>query len=86
VWPGCEVKAHRFYLGQSWCWKIQPLRLSKLYGKNDPEVSQFLKKIFGLSLLRPAEISDCFALDFISHLPNHKRMEQFWDYLLENYM
>jgi hypothetical protein len=39
-----------------------------VYGNNDSEVSQFLKKIFGLSLLPPAEVSDCFALNFISNL------------------
>jgi hypothetical protein len=50
VWPGLEVKACRFHLGQSWWRKIQSLGLSKQYGKRDSEVSQFLKKIFGLSL------------------------------------
>jgi hypothetical protein len=44
----------------------------KRYGKKDSEVSQFLKKIFRLSLLPPAEVSDCFALDFVSNLPNDK--------------
>jgi hypothetical protein len=33
-------------------------------------LSQFLKKIFGHSLLPPAEVGECFASDFISHLPN----------------
>jgi hypothetical protein len=84
VWPGCEVKACRFHLGQSWWWKIQSLGLSRQYGKKDSEVSQFLKKIFGLSLLPPEEVSDCFALDF-NHLSNGKRVEQFCDLLLENY-
>jgi len=58
VWPGCEVKACRFRLGQGWWRKIQSLGLSKQYGKKDPEVSRFLKKIFELSLLPPAEVSD----------------------------
>jgi len=49
-------------------------------------LSQFLKKIFGLSLLPLAKFRDCFALDFISNLPNDKRVEQFCDYLLENYI
>jgi len=62
VWPGFEVKAC-FHLGQSWWRKIQSLGLSKQRGKKDSEVSHFLKKIFGLSLLPPAEVSDCFALD-----------------------
>ena len=41
--------------------------------------------MFGLSLLPPAEVRDCFALVFTSNLPKHKRVEQFCDYLLENY-
>jgi hypothetical protein len=49
-------------------------------------VSQFLRKIFGLSLLPAAEVCDCFALECLSNLPNDKRVEQFCDYLLENYV
>jgi len=45
-----------------------------------------LKKIFGLSLLPTAAVCDCFALEFLSHLPNDKRVEQFCDYMLENYI
>jgi len=62
------------------------LGLSKQYGKKDYEVSQFLKKIFGLSLPPPADVCDYFALEFLSNLPNDKRVEQFSDYLLENYI
>jgi hypothetical protein len=62
------------------------LGLSKQYGKKDSEVSQFLKKIFGLSLLPPAEVGECFAFDFISHLPNDRRVAQSCDYLLEHYI
>jgi len=86
VWPVCETKACHFHLGQSWWRKIQSLGLSKQYGKKDSEVNQFSKKIFGLSLLPPAEFSDCFALDFISILLNDKRVVQFCDYLLEIYI
>ena len=86
VWPGCEVKAFRFHLGQSWWRKIQSLGLSKQYGRKDSEASQFLKKIFGLSLLPSAEVCDCYALEFVFNLPNDRRLEQFWDYLLEYYI
>jgi len=85
IWPGLEVKACHFHLGQSLWHQIQSLGLSKQYGKKDSEVSQFLKKIFGLSLLRPAEVCDCFAMVFLSNLPNDKRVEQFCNCLLENY-
>jgi len=86
VWPGYEAKAYLFHLGEKWWRKIQSLGLSKQYGKKEPEVSQFLKKIFGLSLLPSADVSDFFALDCIFNLPNDKRVEQFCDYLLENYI
>ena len=65
---------------------MQSLGLSKQYGKKDSEVSQFLMKIFGLSFLPPAEVCDCFALEFLSNLQSDKRVEQFCDYLLENYI
>jgi hypothetical protein len=85
VWPGIQVKACRFHLGQSWWRKIQSSGFSKQYGKKDSEVSQFLKKIFGLYLLPQAEVCDYFALEFLSNFSNDKRVEQFCDYMLENY-
>ena len=60
--------------------------LSKQYGKKDSELIQFLKTIFGLSVLPPTEVCDCLALEFLSSLPNYKRVEQFCSYLLENYI
>ena len=59
---------------------------SKQYGKKDAEVSQLLKKIFGLSPLPQAEVSECFALESLSNFSNDKRVELFCDYLLENYI
>jgi len=49
--------------------------------RKDSEVSQFLKKIFGLPLLPLAEVCDCFALEFLSNLPKEKQVEQFCNYL-----
>ena len=86
VWPGCEVTACLFHLRQSWWWKIQSLGLSKQHRKKVSEVSQCLKKTFGLSLWPPAEVSDYFALECLSNLPNDKRLELFCSYLLENYI
>ena len=56
--PGCGVKTCRFHLGHRWWRKIQSFGLSRQYGKKDSEVSQFLKTIFRISLLPPAEVSD----------------------------
>ena len=65
---------------------MHSFRLSKRYGEKESEASQCLKKIFGMSLLPPAEFCDCFALEFLSNLPNDKRVEQFCDYPLEIYI
>ena len=86
VWPGLEVKACRFHFGQSWWRKMQSLGLRKQHGKKESKLSQFLKKIFGLSLILPAEVCEFFALEFSTNLPNDKRVEQFRDNLLENYI
>ena len=83
--PSCEVKMsfpfttelvaeHTIFGTQQALWKIES------------ELSQFLKKIFRLSPLPPAEFSDCIALDFVSYHPNDTRMEVFCNYLLENYI
>ena len=73
VWPVCEVKERRFHLGQSWWQKIQSLGFNRQYEKKDSEVRHFLKTIFELSLLPPAEVSDCFVLYFIFNLPKTGR-------------
>jgi len=80
------IPSYLFHLGQSWWRKIHSLGLSKQHGKEDSEVSHFLKKIFELSLLPPSDFTDSFAFDCISNLSNDKRAEQFCDYLLENYI
>jgi len=62
VWLGCEVEACHFHLGQSWWLKIGSLGLNKQNGSKNSVLRKFLKKIFGLSLLSPAEVSGCFTL------------------------
>ena len=64
VWPGLEVKACRFHLGQSWWRKIQSLGLSRQYRKKDSEVSQFLKKLFGLSFCHRRKSATALCWNF----------------------
>ena len=56
---------------------MRSLGLSKQYGEKDSELSQFLKKIFGLSPLLPATVCDCFALEFLYILPNESEWNCF---------
>jgi hypothetical protein len=86
VWPGLEDKACRLHLGQSWWGKMQSLGLRKQHGNKDSEVSHFLKRIFRLSILPSGEVCDCFVLECLYNLSNDKRVEQFCDYLLENFV
>jgi len=58
----------------------QAVRKERLRGKS------ILEENIQTVTLPPAEVSDCFAFHFISNLPNDKRMEQFCDYLLKNYI
>ena len=44
VWPGLEIKAFHFHLGQSSWRKIQSLGLSKQYGKKDSWVRSVLEE------------------------------------------
>lgn len=74
IWPSCEVKARRIHFGQC-CWRtVQSLGLSQQYGEEYSEVSLLLKKVFGLMLVPPTEVSGCFAFDFTSSLSNYRRV------------
>ena len=54
--------------------------------KNDRDISNWLYPFFGLALLFPEEVRDCFAKDFISNMPNDKKVESFTDYVLSTYV
>jgi len=60
--------------------------VNKQNGKKDSEVSQFLKKIFGLTVLPPVEACDCLALEFLSNFSKDERVEQVCSHLLGNYI
>jgi len=59
--------------------------IQHLYAEKDSEVKHFLKKVFRLSSLPPAEVSACFVFDFIPILRNDRRVEQLCDYFPEHY-
>jgi hypothetical protein len=84
VWPGCEVKACRFHLGQRWWRKIKSLGLNQRYGKKDSEVKSVLKENIRTVAFNTGGSQRPFAFDYTSNLPNDKRVEKLCDYLLEN--
>jgi hypothetical protein len=85
VWSGLEVKACRFPSGQSWWRKMQSLGLSNQYGKKDSGMSILEENIRTVAFTTGGSLR-LFALEFLSNLPNDKRVEQSYDYLLENYI
>lgn len=61
-------------------WTQQAAWKERLWGKS------VLEETIRTDLLPSGEVSDFFALDFISSLSKDKRVEQFCDYLLESYI
>ena len=71
---------------------VFPVR-TKLVAENTlfgTEQAVWKERLWGTSVLeeniRTVAFTIGFALDFISNLPNDKRVEQFCDYLIENYV
>ncbi|KAF0686992.1 Uncharacterized protein FWK35_00038294, partial [Aphis craccivora] len=86
VWPNIITKGCRFHLGQAWWRKVQNLGLSTHYCDDVSEIGQFLKNIFGLPMLNEHDIEMNFTEDFMSIKPNDEKLNQFMDYLVENYI
>ena len=74
MWTVCEVKTYRFHLGQRWWRKIQSLGMSKRYGKKEFDVSVFEENNQTV-VFTTREIQRLFAFEFISNLPNDRRVE-----------
>jgi len=53
---------------------------------NQTEIGLFLKNIFGLPLLNEEDVENCIIEDFISIMPKHEKLDEFIDYLMENYI
>ncbi|KAK7590400.1 hypothetical protein V9T40_002013 [Parthenolecanium corni] len=86
VWPQTNVRGCRFHLGQSWWRKIQSAGLSAIYHDAESEDGKLLKFVFGLPLLSPDEVDDCFVEDIMARKPVGRNFDVFFDYLLETYI
>lgn len=60
--------------------------MSREYKNKSSEIGKWLKCVFGLPLLDPEEVSECFTSDLMSISPNDERIIMFCDYLVENYV
>nr|CAI5851702.1 unnamed protein product [Callosobruchus analis] len=86
VFPKTKLNGCRFYLHQAWYRKIQSLGLTQMYKDKNCEESKWLTHTFGLTYLDPSEVEDCFIFDLMSYKPDHKLIDKYADYLLENYI
>ncbi|CAI6359480.1 unnamed protein product [Macrosiphum euphorbiae] len=86
VWPTIILHGCRFHLSQAWWRKIQNLGLTSEYKNDLSEIGQWLRWIFGLSLLEPENVLNLFANDFMSIKSTDERVTQFSDYLINMYI
>nr|CAI5841322.1 unnamed protein product [Callosobruchus analis] len=86
VFPKTKLNGCRFHLHQAWYRKIQSLGLTQMYKDKNCEESKWLTHTFGLTYLDPSEVEDCFIFDLMSYKPDHKLIDKYEDYLLENYI
>lgn len=67
--------------------KIQELGLSSVYNsKVDSDSKKYLSYIFGLPLLNPDDVGDCFAIDLAEIQPTCEKITKFADYLVQTYI
>lgn len=85
TWEEARVSGCRFHLSQAWYRKIHSLGLSQDY-KNHTEVGKMLRYCFGLQFLDCDEVGDAFAFDLIPIMPKHSKLQEFCDYLVDNYI
>ena len=72
---------------QNWYRKIQQLGLTNDYKNGKSEIEKFLALTFGLPLLQDAsDIEDCFVFDLLENMPSDDKVQQYCDYLSENYI
>ncbi|KAH0822407.1 hypothetical protein GEV33_000384 [Tenebrio molitor] len=64
--------------------KLQLGLASECKNEQSP-IGTWLKHLFGLTFLPPAEVGDCFAEDFMCEKPENSKLDQFADYLVDNY-
>ena len=86
VWPDVKLIGCRFHLAQAWWRKIQHLGLTKEYKNTESPVGRWLKHVFGLPFLPAEEVGNALVEDFISEKPIWNGIDEFLDYLVENFI
>ena len=93
-WPDIELIGCRFHLRQAWYRQIQRLGLQSAYqkikGTNGETIisaeGRWLRYVFGLAYLNPAEVHDAFISDLLTIRPQSPNFAKYTEYLLSNYI
>ena len=91
VWPHAVITGCRFHLLQARFRNVQQFGLSKDY-IDETEVGKWIRYTFGLPFLAPTEVMNCYLEDLFpiliasTHLDEHKSLEKYRNYLLNNYL
>jgi hypothetical protein len=85
IFPYAQIKRCQFHLAQAWYRQIGKLGLKIDYDKNESEISNWLKYLFGLAFLPFTEIFDAFyELFSIAH--DNDKVSAFSDFILINFI
>lgn len=86
VCPDVKIHGCRFHLTQSWWRKIQEVGLVAEFKNSDGEIGSVLRLFFGLPLLPPEEVQECFLEDLMALKPVDRKLDKFCDYVLDTYI
>ena len=56
------------------------------YKNKSSKVGEWLRWTFGLAMLEPSDVSDCFVFSLMSVIPTNQKLIKFADYLTDNYI
>lgn len=65
---------------------MQALGLASIYRDKESETGKWLQHVFGLSLLSPEEVTECFMYEFMENMPEDDKVTAFVDYMWDNYV
>ncbi|KAE9536445.1 hypothetical protein AGLY_007234 [Aphis glycines] len=74
IFPLCKIIGCRFHLSQSWYRKIHNLGLTTDY-RSETEIGKWL-----------LEVGESYTDDFMSTIPENHAVQEFSDYLVDNYI
>ena len=86
VFPESEIRGCRFHLAQAWCRKIAKLGLQTAYQRCQSKTAIWLKTVFGLPGLPPAEVESFFTKELLTVAPNDAKVRAFTRYLQDIYI